>query len=562
MREMLVSNWSQQGRRAATAFLLALSCALLIGHCMRLDADTPRSAQAWDEGRWADEGYKTLAPRNLVMMGHTQWNAQDRYRGWFHGSPITQSLFYLSFKAFGQGFVQARIVPLLFFFIAFFAIIFAYRAEGSAVALAFAAFVLSSNYLLFEFSRIAIFETFLIAAVVLALVAVRRFAPAPNLKAILIMAAVSLLAMRGIKASAALYLGPAIVGIAAAWLAARRWRMTPAFGAALAVLVLGVLATAYASRGIWLTRLGDQPWQVVDRVLNGPLTRDGAMVLPGGMLAAAWILSRRIDLVLNSSYRAALLGVVVLTPLAVAQFRYDPLRYWVPMLPAFLLLALDCAFAFSSRSAPPANDTALPRWMSPVLPVCGVAALCLASYWFFNELLNGWVLGLAPDVFGHSKIAALAAAVTAAVVWKRRALTDDRVATALVAVLMIEGTAGTIRICDQLRVAPTDRAAVQARFAAVLPPGATLAGNYAPALALGTPYRALYLGGSGNDPRFVTALRPDYFVDLATDADKATLMSLDSNPAVRLGPPLIFGSYARRQVILHHLFYVDHAQRR
>lgn len=54
-----------------------------------IDADTP-AGLSWSAGLYVDEGYKTLSPRNLLLLGNTHWHEADTYPGWMKSSPVTQ----------------------------------------------------------------------------------------------------------------------------------------------------------------------------------------------------------------------------------------------------------------------------------------------------------------------------------------------------------------------------------------------------------------------------------------------------------------------------------------
>jgi hypothetical protein len=82
-------------------------------HLFRIEADTPENLGpvVFDSGAHCDEGYKTLAARNVVQFGSTRWSESDEYAGWgaFASRPD-----YLAFKVFGVRLVHARIVSLVF----------------------------------------------------------------------------------------------------------------------------------------------------------------------------------------------------------------------------------------------------------------------------------------------------------------------------------------------------------------------------------------------------------------------------------------------------------------
>ena len=101
-------------------------------------------------------------------------------------------------------------------------------------------------------------------------------------------------------------------------------------------------------------------------------------------------------------------------------------------------------------------------------------------------------------------------------------------------------------------IAPSyDARAIQRQLEVVIGPDASVAGEWAPFLTLGTGIRSLYV----TEVEQVEALRPDYLLLSETNADRATRRELARIPGVILGEPLLVARYTGSEVSLHSMSY-------
>src|SRR5690606_4871431 len=128
-----------------------------------------------DIGLRVDEGYKTLAPRNLALFGQPQWSEADEYHGWFDGSPLTQSALLLTFRVAGAELLTARVTAMVYFLALALMILWGTRQLLSPLQWTALAVLLALEPYLFFFSRVALFEVALAAFLVPALLLVRHF---------------------------------------------------------------------------------------------------------------------------------------------------------------------------------------------------------------------------------------------------------------------------------------------------------------------------------------------------------------------------------------------------
>ena len=94
--------------------MLLITIVFMLLRCVHLGADTPEGISN-NVGIYVDEGYKTFGPKNIVLFGNSHWHPADEYPGWVKASPLTNWLYYISFKLFGLQIQAARIVTVGYF---------------------------------------------------------------------------------------------------------------------------------------------------------------------------------------------------------------------------------------------------------------------------------------------------------------------------------------------------------------------------------------------------------------------------------------------------------------
>lgn len=563
---------AQEITRGHRYITLALIIACLIAlRLVHLGADSPVMMPTLpaDVGLYVDEGYKTLSPRNLILFGSEHWNPADTYRGWFSASPLTQWVIYAAFAVAGPTIEAARAVTVFYF-----ALLLAGYAWGMAGRLRWPVFLsglaaLGVETTLFFYSRVALFEVPLTAFIYGVLFYFARMDPARTVRPILLTSAVGAFLAVSIKMSALFYLAP--IGLAAvvyllvqnlgrARLRQRHLVVLFAMVAALivAVSMYGPSLVSLAERNIAMSTKEFGGFGAVFRTLTMPLLRGAPIVVVAGLLCIAHGVITQPAQWLGNLYRLSLIFLVLLTPAVLSLFPYSPLRYYVPLLPAYILLVLEWWQLRSWRAEPPWPVT---PWLAPI----GIALLALVAYsgvFGVYELVRH-VMPLVTDVERTTvvKYLLLPIAVTLAVFgWQRRsALLRPRPLITAMLVLLGAFVLHTLYGLTSFLAAPTYQLrAAREGIVRVLPQDATIAGDWAPVLALNTPLRALYMTSRWNPVEDLAKTRPSHFLYSNSQESNRVLKALGRASGVRLGEPVYSTYYfGRRRVVLYSLYYED-----
>jgi len=109
-------------------------------------------------GPFADEGYKTYEARNMHLFGELDPHPEDSYDGWYEISPVSYHMFLGMFNMFGAGYVQARMINILLsIFCIYLLYIIVAKAYDKDVA-KMAAVLLGTNFIFLVYSKIALLE--------------------------------------------------------------------------------------------------------------------------------------------------------------------------------------------------------------------------------------------------------------------------------------------------------------------------------------------------------------------------------------------------------------------
>ena len=331
-----------------TGLVIALAIGLALLRLIHLAADTPPGLST-SAAPYVDEGYRTLSPRNLVLFGTTHWHPKDVYAGWAGGpSPITQWAFHTSFRLFGTSIEAARGVTILFFALLLGGFVWAMSSRylPGLILGGLALLGLESN--LFFFSRIALLEVPIAALLYCLLFVFARLKPHRTVAPLLMALPTSVLLVFGVKFSALVYLTPILLASSFYFLRdqrCRRWLLDWRYltlGAAGFAVVLAI------TRDQWkpaLAMVGSRihlvPSDIATRIIENPLVTSSPLLIAAGLLCAIHGLICRPDLYLGTIYRFSLVMLVLLGIPIVALFMYDPLRYYIPLLPAYGLVVLE-----------------------------------------------------------------------------------------------------------------------------------------------------------------------------------------------------------------------------
>lgn len=542
--------------KVGIALVLAVALGLL--RLVHLTADTPYGLTEPTAGEYVDEGYKTLSPRNLILHGRTHWNAADEYPGWLELSPLTQWSFYLGFRLFGTELASARLVTIAYFTLLLCGYVWAMAGRYRAALFLAGLVALGLESTIFFFSRIALFETPQLVFVYLLLFLFSRMREGRGAAAIALAVAVALTLTFTVKHSALLIMGPVLFA-ALVWAARRTFdpRSLRIVAAVLTAMTVVVLALTEPS---WSSRMQLAPLGVLDRLMDIPLAFASPFVLVAGWLCALHVLLTRPRLWLNDLYRICLIAIVVLGPLELALFWYNPLRYFVPFLPAYVLLVLEWVHLAGWRDA-------LPRRAAPPVSVLAVGALACALYWSGTGIVRLLALNPPyeplyfleprsnPELWWLTGLAVIAALGF----WIGRShVLSLPVIRALAGILTVLFVIGNLYTLASFWLAPSYRSTELRRaLEALIPAGSSLAGDWAPFLTLGTQIKPLYMNSLMNRPARFGELRPDYLLYCETFDAQVVMNELADVPGVSLSAPLLSSTYNGRKVILYAVRYMS-----
>lgn len=536
---------------AAVALVLVLSGL----RAFHLEADTP-AGLSWSFGLYVDEGYKTLAPRNVVLFGSANASESDRYRTWWERSPLTQWAYLAAFRIWEPNLRAARAVSVIFFAVFLLAYAWGLAERYPPGLLLGGMLLLGLESGLFLVSRIALLEVPLLALFYGGLFALARWNRPSAWAPVSLLGGGVLLAV-AVKKSALLYLLPASLAALVPVLGIRRPSRRIVVGT---ILVAGGSAAValFGFGGRWMPRLDLLPSEILRRLLTYPLLSVSPVTVVAGWLAAVHLLVVRPRAVLEDTVRSILVALVLLGPILLSLLEYNPLRYAAPFLPAYLLLVLEWVRLRSWAQR-------IPFDVSPVVHAVSVPLLALAVV-YAGRSVDDLVLSHLPLPLGEEPGLSTSAETlvfgslalpVAVLLWRARSRWLEgpglaRVARVLGAALVLHSAAILAGFFLEPRFEGREgRRALEE----VLPDSASLAGDWAPFFALGTRYRAFYLGAHGHPPERIEEICPDYLLHSETDTGKRSLRILTANPRVLVGDAIFTKRYAERKVSLHPLHY-------
>ncbi len=536
---------------------------LAILRLIHLGADTPLDVGTWSRGVYVDEGYKVLSPRNLALFGTTHWNPHDTYPGWMKKSPATQWPYYLAFRAFGPRLASARIVTILYFILLLVGFCYATAEVYDGKLFLAGLLLLGLQETVFFFSRLAMFEVPVMTVVYGLLFVLRKRGRESLGLTVSLVAVFAAAATFGIKVTSLVYLFPVVIGLAIAWLIRlygdpeKMRKIAPAL---LALLALFAVLLFMNREVVWLNLLVRSPRAYLSSILLNQMMPSSALLVAAGLFCAFDALLTHPRRFLGDPYRSALLLTVLLGPLMLAAIAKQPLRYYVPLLPAHTLLVLEWLHLFARRG----EVSVRAPW--PRAGVC-FAVLCW-SLFSLAEALNWEVLvklpiniGQSPGLTGKSLFLYVTplAVAAGAVLWTLRAkLLRRRVVLGMVAGMIGLSALQDVVAAGRFLLAPSYRSAEIARdIEELVGPEASILGDYAPYFATHTRLEALYMNRSFNRPSHLPLLRADFLVFSNTTEMEEMPRLIEATEGVRLLPPIYASTYAERDIVLHPLIYDD-----
>jgi len=339
-------RWLEGNSLILALFLVFAAIAVRFVH---LGADTPYGLSS-NIGLYVDEGYKTLAPRNLVLFGGEQWHPQDDYPGWVAFSPITQYSFYTSFQVFGTSVESARATSVIWFFLLLLAYVAMMNDQYSGPVFLLGLVLLSVECVLFFFTRVALFEIVIVSLMYSVLFLVKRLEREKPWLCIGITVIMGLVVLYGVKRNASLVLAPALVGMMLVLSVRKNWMHKRVLLVAALCAFTGAIVVLAAKLGYkipfglsWgLMQIDFFPvTAILERLLVHPLLLSDPVLVILTYLCLVDLLLNYPNALLRSFYLCSLVSIVVLGTGMLALIGVNHLRFYIPVLPAYILIVVE-----------------------------------------------------------------------------------------------------------------------------------------------------------------------------------------------------------------------------
>lgn len=530
------------------AIIILLICAV---HCINLGADTPSYVDR-DIGLYVDEGYKTLSPRNLVLFGSAQWNRFDEYPGWFEQSPLTQWAYYIAFLFFGPDIQSARLMTVLFYFLFLSGFAWSFKDIYLPKLLYSGLLILGIESALFFYSRVALFEMPLIFLTYSALFLIKRGDTASGLYKASVICLALLLSYFLVKKTAFIYLLPVVISITVLlfirreiFTCLRRYQFS-------SFLILFLAGLALLTYPVWSGRIHFSLKEILNRIAYFNLIETSPITVLCGMACISHGLLYDPKRYLNDYYRLSLLSIILFSPLILAFFPYNPLRYYIPILPAYILITLEWWYQTSNKTYVRAACSGRGFLLS--LPFMVLTAFYLVNWmtsllYMFPEGVFMWVIYLC----------LFAILISSFIIYLRK----SRLVSPIMVGLVLFYTYNTI-IVGSFLFRPSYRSTqIRSDIEKIIPSGSVIAGEWAPFFTLNTGIKSIYLTRAFNPPERVGVLRPDYFLFNAFEQSYksydsyemvTTLRSLDG---IGLEEPIYKNNYLGFDIIIFPIKYKE-----
>lgn len=558
----------QHGKKSSHPNRLYISIILLLVlfisglKLVNLDADPP----PWfaDElGFKIDEGYKTLSPRNLAIFGETHWNAEDEYSGWMTSSAITQWPYYWSFRVFGSELRNARMVSIFYFALfALGAAWFLWRRSSPKAAM-IGVILLISDPGMFMFSRSALFEMGLTLFTYFPLFILFSASTAGSLINIATYIFLISAAFFYLKKTILIYACPSVLALIYNWARQSLFKIIPAW---IYLSVITLLGTAFLA-----VLLYSNPW-ITSKIntnlfsygpqslLLNPIYTLSPLAFVIGYIVLLELLFRQPSAILDDNYLFCLSAIVVLAPMVFALFTYNYPRYYIPIIPAAILLLVE-------RLSIKLPETYYQKHTSGVLQWSMIAITALALTMAMLASINYYVLNNIPFNIGGdpglSDIGLYKVFPFACIafiiflyffirpIWLKHG-------TSVIVTLTIGHIACGLVMSYFAVFEPTyESKKIQSQLVSITGPNGIIGGDWAPFFAKDTALRALYMRPDFNNGTIASKLRPDYFLDSTSPYDKKTLTQLKAQEDLKLSPAIPLGIYADHAISLYPITYLD-----
>jgi hypothetical protein len=533
---------------------------------IHLDAD-PVPWFTEELGYRIDEGYKTLSPRNLVLFGQTHWHPEDEYRGWMRSSAMTQWPYYFAFRTFGTQLSSARMVSIVYFGVFLLAAAIFLWKRSSPQAAVLGIVMLSFDPGLFFFSRSAIFEMALTVYTYLPLLIIVYLSgilPA-RYKAVfpILLIVLTFPAFFFLKKSIVLYMGPILAAFV--WYAFQDKRILSSRAVVylLALAVICSIAYIYLSQMHWVQQrlnLGGLAMRPQRLFLN-PIHTLSPVILLFAYTVLIELSVRKPDSIFKDPFRLSLAMIVIMTPVGLSLFSFNPARYYLPVLPAAIFLIVE---RFSLTLSP--DPIQKINWRSwPTLFAGLVFALAAMTLWasfnyyvLENLPMNlGGAPGLSvPMLLRTYPLFLLMLAGAIYYIGTRKQHWYSWRSKILESFSTVHVLCGTVMIVVALSLPSYKTQEITDHIMRIGGSDATIGGDWIPHFAVNTSLRVLYMRPDFNSAERIEVLRPGYFFFSNSLYDQSNLKKLRTMPNIELDEPVKLGEYAGESIYLYKIRYL------
>ncbi|MGB7934972.1 MAG: hypothetical protein WCH04_22685 [Gammaproteobacteria bacterium] len=535
---------------------LVVIAAVTLPRLIHLDADPQPGFIPLDVGYQIDEGYKTFAPKNLLVFGKQIWNPEDQYSGWMQSSPVTQWAYYLAFNRMELNLKSARTVSVIYFALFLtITLILLVRRYGIVLALT-GVLLLATDAALFYFSRSALFETAMILFVYTGILLTTLIPNNKPLNAAAIMVAVALIAMFTVKLTAVLYFTPPLIACALVISLDAGRRKYIYFSA----LALPIVIMAFITRNEWLWHISwDTLGDVPERFLLNPMPELTPFAL---LLAYSCILHLLLvkPVLLNNIYRLSLAAMIIGTPLILSFFpNYNPPRYYVALVPACLLIFVEWLHLKPWRESE-FTSFSIAKIIAITVVFIPFTMLLLRAINILVLINLPFSMGEDPgiDITTQYKLLPLFLLGLLIVYYAARDSAIKSLGLAIPLLGFVNLSAGIAAQADTLLHPSYDSQIIRKQLSALITDAESVAGDWAPFFTAEAPIRSFYMSKGINFPteEHISKIRPDYFLDSGTPFDRKSLRSLQANRNIRLSDPILLGTYMEHEVSIYQIEYL------
>lgn len=555
-----LNRLSQQHKFFYTLLAIIVLSILVSPRFIHLDADPHPSFIPSDTGYKIDEGYKTLAPKNLLIFGKTSWHSSDTYIGWMKTSPVTQWPYYYAFKVLGLELKNARLISAIYF-VLFMVVAFYFLIRRYTITIALTGTILlASEPALFYFSRSALFETAMILFVYTSILLTTRIDHDKPLHAVIGMIIIMFIAAFTIKQSAIIYFFPPIV--ACSFLVAintkrSSWRNT----IYITVLLMSMLLIVFVTRNIWLQRIDiNYLLDFPKAFLMNPMPDFTPLSLLLGYSCILHLLLVKPKKLYDNIYRFSLVSIVVAGPIILSLLEYHPSRYFIPIIPSCLLLNIEWLRMKSWKLCMLGSFTTLQKFTIAVFFIMFSMLLLRA---FEILILRNLSFAIGENV-GIAKITLfkLFPFFLAGVFGFYYMVRSNAVRILGYLIPLLTLTSIVVGLSAQamtLLHLSYDSQTIRATLNDMVADTESIAGDWAPFFTAEAPIPSIFMTEKVNmpTPNHLDKIRPDYFLSSNTLYDQRSQALLESNDQIRLSTPQMIGTYRNHDISIYRIKYLN-----